>query len=155
MSKHMDPQDYPELLERLRRTWHDTIPVSEFMAIRPSAFDGRSLMVEAPLAPNINLHQTMFAGSIYTLMTLSGWGMLWLQQQLAGVSGDIVLADAHIRYLAPVTGNPLAKVAWPETGQAPLSQGRKAKVKLEVELFSADTLCARFSGLYVSLPPKV
>lgn len=141
-----------ELLNQLRQTWHSTIPVSEFMQIAPVSFVEGELRVSAPLAPNINLHNTMFAGSIYTLMTLTGWGMVWLQQQLQRVDGDIVLADAHIRYMAPVTCAPEVKVRWPETDLSPLQRGRKAKVKLEVQLFCDEKLCAQFDGLYVSVP---
>ncbi|MFB2669141.1 thioesterase domain-containing protein [Shewanella xiamenensis] len=141
-----------ELLNQLRQTWHRTIPVSEFMQIAPLSFTDGELCVSAPLAPNINLHHTMFAGSIYTLMTLTGWGMVWLQQQLLNVDGDIVLADAHIRYLAPVDCAPEVKVRWPDANLSPLLRGRKAKVKLEVQLFCDEKLCAQFDGLYVSVP---
>lgn len=103
------------LLNELTQTWHQTIPVSQFMQVTPLSFDNQCFTVTAPLSPNINLHQTMFAGSIYTLMTLTGWGMLWLQQRLAGVEGNIVLADANIRYLAPVTEAPIVTVIWPES----------------------------------------
>ena len=139
-----------ELLNQLRQTWHRTIPVSEFMQIAPLSFTDGELCVSAPLAPNINLHNTMFAGSIYTLMTLTGWGAVWLNQQLVGVAGDIVLADAHIRYLAPVTCDPVVKVQWPDVDLSPLQRGRRVKVKLEVQLYCMDSLCAVFEGLYAS-----
>lgn len=154
------------LLNELTQTWHQTIPVSQFMQVTPLSFDNQCFTVTTPLSPNINLHQTMFAGSIYTLMTLTGWGMLWLQQRLAGVEGNIVLADANIRYLAPVTEAPIVTVIWPEsltdksasseTGLPDMSvfeainNGKKAKVKLEVQLHCAGKLCATFSGLYFS-----
>lgn len=140
------------LLKQLQSTWHRTIPVSEFMQIAPQSFIDGELVVSAPLPPNLNLHQTMFAGSIYTLMTLTGWGMVWLQQKLAGVEGDIVLADAGVRYIAPVTEMPTARVRWSDVALSVLSQGRRVKVKLEVELYCGKSLCATFQGLYVSQP---
>lgn len=142
----------PELLVALKQTWHRTIPVSEFMQIAPLSFSDKLLTVSAPLPPNINLHQTMFAGSIYTLATLTGWGMVWLQQALAGVSGDIVLADGHIRYHAPITHAPQAKVTWPDIDVSALSKGRRMKVRLEVKLYCHDVCCATFEGLFVSQP---
>jgi hypothetical protein len=65
-----------DLLSQLEHTWHSTIPASEFMQIKPTCFVNNQLVVTAPLGPNLNLHQTMFAGSIYTLMTLTGWGLV-------------------------------------------------------------------------------
>ncbi|QSX29893.1 thioesterase domain-containing protein [Shewanella cyperi] len=144
--------NFDALVSELAATWHSTIPVSEFMQIRPQQFDGEQLTVAAPLAPNINLHQTMFAGSIYTLLTLTGWGLLWLMQRSHELHGDIVLADAHIRYLAPVTGAPVARVSWPGQDLSPLARGKRVKVTLDVTLWCADKLCAEFSGQYVSLP---
>lgn len=139
------------LLLELQQTWHQTIPVSQFMQVTPVHFDGDQFSCTAPIAPNINLHQTMFAGSIYTLMTLTGWGMLWLQQRVHGVEGNIVLADAHIRYTAPITQAPQVSVTWPEsTSLDALKTGGKVKVTLEVQLHCADKLCATFTGLYVS-----
>ncbi|QYJ85913.1 thioesterase domain-containing protein [Shewanella mesophila] len=140
------------LLEQLGNTWHQTIPVSEFMQICPESYLQHVFSVSAPLAPNINLHHTMFAGSIYTLMTLTGWGAVWLNQQLTGVKGDIVLANAHIRYLAPITTSPTAKVTWPGDDLSALSAGRRVKVNLSVELYCEGKRCAEFEGTYVSLP---
>ncbi|CAM4197382.1 thioesterase domain-containing protein [Shewanella aquimarina] len=157
MSKAEEPEQIEELLGELQRTWHETIPVSAFMQIAPKTYEGQTLTVSAPLAPNINLHHTMFAGSIYTLMTLTGWGMVWLQQRLAGVEGDIVLGKADIRYLAPVGESPQARVTWPKANEQDgelslLGQGKRAKVKLEVSLYCGEQCCAQFLGTYVSLP---
>jgi thioesterase domain-containing protein len=158
-------------LDELLQTWHQTIPVSEFMQIAPLSFDDEMFTVTAPLPPNINLHQTMFAGSIYTLMTLTGWGMVWLQQKRRGITADIVLADAKIRYHAPVTQAPVSQVVWPrlakgnteqDDGQtmedsivnrdfADLHSRGKISHHLEVHLYSGKTRCATFSGRYVSI----
>ncbi|WP_434939724.1 thioesterase domain-containing protein [Shewanella sp. HL-SH8] len=162
------------LIEELVSTWYQTIPLSQFMQIEVLSFTDAinlptniepaashaevplskisELITTAPLAPNINLHQTMFAGSIYTLMTLTGWGMVWLQQQLASVTGDIVLADAQVKYIAPVRQQPTARVIWPALDLSPLARGRRVKAELTVELWCQDVLCARFCGVYVSLP---
>ena len=143
--------DVDELLNELQSSWYKTIPVSEFMQIKPQSFQQQTLTVTAAIEPNINLHQTMFAGSIYTLATLTGWGMMWLQQQQQGLTGDIVLADANIRYIAPITEAPTAHVVWSGSSLASLAYGGKAKVKLDVELHCKGKLCASFSGLYFSL----
>ncbi|UJF22487.1 thioesterase domain-containing protein [Shewanella sp. OMA3-2] len=167
--------EHQRLVEELVATWYRTIPLSQFMQVEVLAFTDTNnltasaadhqaelslsqvsqLITTAPLAPNINLHQTMFAGSIYTLMTLTGWGMVWLQQQLASVKGDIVLADAQVKYIAPVHQQPSAKVIWPALDLSPLARGRRVKVELTVELWCDDVLCARFCGVYVSLPSVV
>lgn len=139
---------------QLQHTWHQTIPLSAFMQLQVQSFDGKTLCCQAPLAPNINLHQSMFAGSIYSLATLTGWGMVYLQLQALGLSGDIVLADAHIRYLAPLTTSPNARInlLHCQGDLSRLSQGRKARQQLQVELFAAEQKVAEFSGRFVVLP---
>ncbi|QQX79899.1 thioesterase domain-containing protein [Shewanella sp. KX20019] len=147
-------QSYDEtaLLTQLQQTWYQTIPASQFMQVRPLSFTDQEFSVTAPLAPNVNLHQTMFAGSIYTLMTLTGWGMVWLQQQLAEIDGDIVLADAHIRYIAPIDAAPVAITTWAGADLSVLQRGKRARIPLTVELFCADKLSAVFDGVFISLP---
>lgn len=139
---------------QLQHTWHQTIPLSAFMQLQVQSFDGKTLCCQAPLAPNINLHQSMFAGSIYSLATLTGWGMVYLQLQALGLSGDIVLADASIRYLAPLTTSPNARInlLHCQGDLSRLSQGRKARQQLQVELFAAEQKVAEFSGCFVVLP---
>jgi thioesterase domain-containing protein len=165
-------QPYRDLLDELQQTWQQTIPLSEFMQIVPLSFDGEALMVTAPITPNINLHKTMFAGSIYTLMTLTGWGMVWLQQKRIGIEMDIVLADAKIKYHAPVNNAPVSQVVWPTLPKGKIEQHidgqsmedsimnrsfaglhRHGKIShhLEVHLYSGKTRCATFNGRYVSL----
>lgn len=140
----------------LKETWHSTIPLSQFMQLDIAAFDGNALRCTVPLAPNINLHQTMFAGSIYTLATLTGWGLLYLQLRALGLQGDQVLADANIRYLQPVIAEPEARCVLQNCiGElTSLADGRKAVQKIQVQIFSAGELAAEFSGRYAVLPHK-
>ncbi|MGB0895600.1 MAG: YiiD C-terminal domain-containing protein [Parashewanella sp.] len=141
-----------QLLKNLKQQWYETIPLSAFMKVEPIRYDTDLLVVTAPIEPNINCHNTMFAGSISTLATLTGWGMFWLQQQLQQVQGSIVLANANIRYLAPITSRPLAKVSWPNNELTHLKQGKKQGVELNVEICCEEKVCALFTGKYVSLP---
>lgn len=138
----------------LQTTWHQTIPLSAFMQLQIHAFDGYQLQCQAPLAPNINLHHTMFAGSIYTLLTLTGWGLVYLQLQALAVDGDIVLADADIRYLKPVTEGAVASARLMDVdGELiPLTEGRRARQTVLVELHHQGVLLASFRGRFAVLP---
>jgi thioesterase domain-containing protein len=141
---------------QLEETWQNTIPLSQFMQLKISGFDGNELRCEAPIAPNINLHQTMFAGSIYALATLTGWGMLYLQLKALGLHGDQVLADANIKYLKPVAAEPEARCSLQRCvgDLTALAQGRKVMQNIIVQIFSAGELAAEFSGRYAVLPDK-
>lgn len=140
--------------QQLGQTWQQTIPLSQFMQISINGFDGNTFSCQAPLAPNINLHQTMFAGSIYTLATLTGWGMLYLQLQAENLKGDIVLAEGSIRYLAPVSIKPSTRCQLQNCiGDITLlASGTKVSQTLTVAVLSGDKIAAEFSGRYVVLP---
>ena len=127
------------------------------MQLDITSFDGNALCCNAPLAPNINLHQTMFAGSIYALATLTGWGMLYLQLQAYGLTGDQVLADASIKYLQPVAAEPMARCTVQDCvgDLSGLAQAKKVRQRIKVDIYSADQLAAQFIGHYAVLPAKV
>ncbi len=124
------------------------------MQLEITDFDGYALNCSAPLAPNINLHQTMFAGSIYTLATLTGWGMLYMQLQAAGLQGAQVLANATIRYRRPVAGAPQARCQLLHCygDLTPLAQGKKVKQRIRVGIYCQTEYCAEFIGDYIVLP---
>ena len=50
-------------------------------------YDGQTFHLKANLAANLNVHDTMFAGSIYSQCVLAGWGLIWLQLKEAGLGG--------------------------------------------------------------------
>lgn len=143
-------------VQQLEQTWQHTIPLSEFMQLQVQKFDGHQLRCSAPLAPNKNPHHTMFAGSIYSMATLTGWGMVYLQLQSLGLRGDIVLADAQIRYLAPVKSQPAARVdVLHLSGDlTPLQRGLKVRQHLKVQILDGETVVGEFAGRFVVLPEK-
>ena len=147
-------EQHQQWCKQLSQTWQDTIPLSQYMQLSLARFDGNELRCAAPLAPNVNLHQTMFAGSIYALATLTGWGMLYLQLQALRLHGDQVLADASIKYLRPVAAEPQARCALQHCSGAltTLAEGRKVVQQIKVQIFSAGELAAEFNGRYAVLP---
>jgi thioesterase domain-containing protein len=140
--------------QQLQQTWHDTIPISQVMGIRIHQYTGRIFETRAALNPNLNLHGTMFAGSVYSLATLTGWGLLhlWLKDQ--GHKGHIVLGDGNIHYHKPVSQQPgaIARMDDIEGDLSPLAEGKKARLKVKVEVRDGDKAVAQFNGLYVILP---
>jgi len=145
-----------KLCQELQQTWHDTIPLSKAMKINIAHYDGNELVTNCDLAFNKNLHNTMFAGSVYTLATLTGWGWVHLQLAEQQQAGDIVLADASIRYHMPLKGvaHAIVEKEDVEGNLLPLSKGKKAKYKMCVKVGCGDKIAATFTGLYVVIPKE-
>ena len=78
------------------------IPLSAQMEVAVERLSGEGLWLSMPLAPNLNPHQTAFAGSLNALCTLAGWAMTHLLLEQLGESGSTVLRRSSIKYREPV-----------------------------------------------------
>ena len=143
----------------LQDIWHKTIPLSKAMDLQISYCDNAKLITRCDADFNQNLHHTMFAGSIYTLATLTGWGWVYLalqekQQTQTNLAGDIVLADANIRYHSPIKGLAYGKVVKEDvSGQFDnLLQGKKARINIVAHVYCGEKIAATFKGSYFILP---
>ena len=144
----------PEWCGQLQQAWYDHIPLREKMEVRISQYTGQRFVTTMPEAGNQNPHHTLFAGSLFSLATLTGWGLIWLLLRERHLGGTIILADAHIRYSAPVTGRPraVAELSSLSGDLDRLARGRRARVQLDVNLFGNEDAGAVFSGTYMVLP---
>ena len=146
----------PQWCVDLQNIWHQQIPITQLMGIRVYQYTGETFETRAALNPNMNLHGTMFAGSIYSLATLTGWGLVHLMMKEKEVDGVIVLADADIHYHKPVTELPRSVAHFKNIKGdfEPLEQGKKARISVEVEVLDDKTKVAKFIGQYVVIPEK-
>nr|WP_136251484.1 bifunctional GNAT family N-acetyltransferase/thioesterase [Ningiella ruwaisensis] len=145
---------HPKWCRELQKTWHEEIPITEHMGIKLYQYTERTIETHASLNKNINLHGSMFAGSIYSLATLTGWGMIFLQLKQKHLAGEIVLGDGSIHYHKPITMKPRA-ICNIETVRAKfdlLARGKKCPVSLHVDILDGDDQVAEFSGQYWVLP---
>jgi thioesterase domain-containing protein len=124
------------------------------MGIKIYQYTGRTIETRASLNKNINIHGTMFAGSIFSLATLTGWGMLHLQLKQKGLQGDIVLGDGNIHYHKPITMQPRAvcNIEAVEGKFDPLAKGQKCPFKLQIDILDSETPVAEFKGVFWILP---
>lgn len=145
---------HPLWCRELQQTWHEQIPISEHMGIKLYQYTERTIETRASLNKNINLHGTMFAGSIYSLATLTGWGMIFLQMKQKGLHGEIVLGDASIHYHKPVTMKPRAicNIESVKTKFELLEKGKKCPASLRVDIYDSEQAVAEFSGQFWILP---
>ncbi|WP_230612710.1 bifunctional GNAT family N-acetyltransferase/hotdog fold thioesterase [Vibrio cholerae] len=158
MVKTLDPMANvlrkPEWCTELQDRWGKHIPISDKMGIKIQQYTGYQLQCCAQLNPNLNPHNTLFAGSAFTLATLTGWGMAWLLMRERDLQGDIVLVDSHIRYRHPVVQNPVASTSLDGiSGDLDrLESGRKARIVVRVIISSGEVEAIEFIGTYMLIP---
>lgn len=85
-------------LTRFQNRLDEMIPLTRALAVRLEAYDGQSLLVSAPLAPNHNHQNTVFGGSSYGVAVVTAWALVELLLQDAGLLGEVVVQSGEIEY---------------------------------------------------------
>jgi thioesterase domain-containing protein len=123
------------------------------MGMRVTYYDGTSLKLDAPLAPNTNHKSTAFGGSLYSIAVLCGWGLLHLKLADARMHKHIVIQESRIRHLHPVVHDLHAEcrlddAAFKHFFQTLNKRGR-ARISLDVVIADDNRTAVEFSGRYV------
>jgi thioesterase domain-containing protein len=140
-----------DLCTDLQAIWYQQIPLSKAMDMRIVDFADNTLTCCASLAPNVNVHGTAFAGSLYAVQALTGWGMMHLQLQLHELDASIVIANGQIDYAKPVAEEIVVSCSFAcqEAAMDTLKKSGKGRFQLTSEVHLSDGSSAgSFSGLY-------
>ncbi|NUS37478.1 MAG: thioesterase [Lysobacter sp.] len=81
---------------------YQAMPPVATMGLAVAGYDGARLRLHAPLARHVNDKGCAFGGSLVSLMTLAGWGLVTLRLHDAGIDADVFVADSEVRYLQPL-----------------------------------------------------
>lgn len=137
---------------KLQSTWHAEIPIAAAMGAEISSFADDELVVCAGLDPNINVHGTAFAGSLYAIAALTGWGLAWLKLRDTGLDGRIVLAEGRIEYLRAVAEDIVCRCRFDPELHGPklaaLARSTRTTLRLHCEIDAGGGPAVRFEGLY-------
>ncbi len=145
--------DLATLCSELETIWRRDIPLAAAIGIEVAGAADGELVVHAPLAPNRNLHGTAFAGSLFSVCVLTGWGAMWLALRGAARDGTIVVRDGRIRYRKAVTGTLIVRCrpdpdALAEALAQLAAEGRCA-LELECRLDPQAAPAVMFEATYV------
>lgn len=91
-------------ISQLEHYLHDHIPISKAMQIAVVSVQPDSIMLSAPLAPNINHRDTVFGGSASAVAILAAWSLLHTRLTSAGISSRLVIQRNSMRYDLPISG---------------------------------------------------
>jgi thioesterase domain-containing protein len=144
-----------EALRKLEQTLHAEIPLTRAMGVCVAQFNAAGLTLRAPLAPNINHKSTAFGGSLATLATLAGWGLLQLLlREQRPVT--VVIQESSVRYLRPVAEYLQAICSMPQARELDkflrtLTRTGMARIELEVSIPAGGETAVKFRGWFVAL----
>jgi thioesterase domain-containing protein len=146
---HMSQQALQALLA-------EKIPVTQFMQVEVVDIQPDSLTVKAPLAPNLNIHDTMFGGSATAIGLVAAWSLFSMRLANAGVNATVVAHKNASTYLKPIAGELVAKAtfanlgAWQSFMDRFTEKGR-ARFFLHVQLLSENQLAGEIEAEFVAI----
>ena len=118
--------------------------------------DERGVVLEAPLAPNLNHRATAFGGSVAAQAILAGWALVHLTLDRDGVVARTVIQKSDVAYLEPIEEDfqahaaPVPDAAWRRFRRT-LDRFGRARLRVQVEVRCRATVVARLRGEYVAL----
>jgi thioesterase domain-containing protein len=140
-----------ELAQYLR----DHIPLSNAMGVSVLQVAEDSVILQAPLAPNINHRHTVFGGSASALAILAGWALLHVRLRSEGMSDRLVIQRNVMEYEHPITGAFTARAVlehphrWKQFTSMLIRKG-KARITVLAVLEHTEQVVGRFSGQFVA-----
>lgn len=129
------------------------IPLTAAMQLEAVRYDGRTLVLRVPLAPNINDKGTAFAGSITALGSITGWCLLTLWSERESGSCQIAVFEADFSFRKPLQGDFTATVTMPAEEECValrdvLSRKGRGKLRLRISLADAQGEAAALQAAY-------
>ena len=135
---------------------HQHIPITRAMQVSVLSVEPQSVLLGAPLAPNINHRETVFGGSAATMATLAAWSLIHTRLLDAGKESRLVIQRNSMTYGQPISGDFTARSvimspeAWPAFVRTFERRGR-ARITASSDLLFAGNVVARFEGDFVAL----
>ncbi len=93
------------MLKKYQSLVNQSIPITQYMGWSIENLKPMQITTFTPLKPNINIHGTGFAGSIYTAAMATGWTLLKNWCDSLNFAAELVAAQANICYLLPVAND--------------------------------------------------
>lgn len=135
---------------------HEHIPLSKAMQVRVIEAAEESVVLNAPLAPNINHTESVFGGSASALAILAAWSIIHVRLKNAGIVSSIVIQSNVMNYKHPIYGTFKARSfiidpkAWEMFMRMLLRRGR-ARISVSSVLEYEGRLVGDFEGRFVAI----
>jgi thioesterase domain-containing protein len=139
----------------LEQYLHTHIPLSAAMRVSVCLASIESVVLSAPLEPNINHTSTVFGGSASAVAILAAWSLLHLRLVHEGHHCEIVIQSNQMDYDRPIRGAFIAtssltdSVAWPAFLKM-LTRRKRVRIGVQAVLSFGDAPGGRLDGSFVA-----
>ena len=155
----MTGQEAKAAADSFQQLLHTHFPIAVAMKVIVDSYTGDEVVLRAPITPNRNVHQTGFAGSLYSLGALAGWGLAhgWLDR--THPDATLLIGRGEIKYLKPVRHEFTATSTVKDNRSRDafleaVSRDERAELDLEARISSDAEEAAIFNGRFIVLKRK-
>jgi thioesterase domain-containing protein len=140
----------------LEQYLHEHIPLSKAMQVSVAKVEGESVVLSAPLAPNLNHRETVFGGSASSLAILAAWSLLHTRLRHAGITCRLVIQRNTMEYDLPIIGDFTARSALQDPGHwepflRMLTRKGRSRIAVISVLEHGGREAGHFTGEFVAL----
>ena len=142
--------------ESLEAYIHHQIPITSAMGVQIVEATTDRVELSAPLAPNINHHETVFGGSAAAVATLAAWTLVLVRMRNEDLTGRLVISSNSMMYQKPIVADFTAVATADELktwGKFVVGMTRKGRGRLQATsrlLLNSDQV-AEFEGQFVAI----
>jgi thioesterase domain-containing protein len=132
------------------------IPLSKALGISIQQATTEQVILQAPLALNINHKKTVFGGSLYNVATLACWSLVFLNVRRLQIRAEIVISNGNIKYRAPVKEDFTVECAIESQDvfsrfKEGLRRKSKARLCLNAKIYQGSCLAVDYAGEFVAI----
>lgn len=135
---------------------YEQIPLSEAMQVQVQEVKSDSVVLTAPLQPNINHRLTVFGGSASALAILSAWTLINFRLQNEGIKTKLVIQKNTMSYNKPITNDfeAVCSLTNPQVWNRfikILQRKKKSRITVNSYLRCEAKQVGEFTGVFVAL----
>ena len=135
---------------------HEHIPLTSHLGAVVESYDGTTVCLWAPLAPNLNHRNTAFGGSISALGILSGWTLIFLKLRETGIRNRLVIQKSSFDFKDPIDNDFNATCTLPDLKTwekfiQTLTRHGRARITVRSRIENSSGIGGTHTGVYVAI----
>jgi thioesterase domain-containing protein len=138
---------------------HKHIPITFNLGAKVEEYNGESIIISAPIEPNLNHRNTAFGGSISALGILSGWALIFLKLRELGIKNRLVIQKSSFDFFEPIENEFKACCCMPANDEwtkfiKTLNRHGRARISVQSKIESQNGDGGKHFGTYVAILPE-
>ncbi|MBL4772053.1 MAG: YiiD C-terminal domain-containing protein [Alcanivoracaceae bacterium] len=148
------------MIKELQNFLHKEIPLTKDMGLELAQFNGKNILIKAPLSNNINDKGSVFGGSSSALMIITAWSLIKLNCEKFQIQADIVVHKNETIWQKAMYQDLFLQATFKlhydfNKIKSTLAGGRHQRIECLIELQDEDSkIYSTMTSKYVIIPKR-